>query len=216
MTFDWTRYWLPLSEEPVLDQEGYFSAPYSEIHGRRVRFRNQTAQTLEELNSLPCLVLLGAPGAGKSTELAGAVGCAKDCGEDPFVVRLGAIGGEAGLYRKLLDHPRTRAWREDAQPVTRFLDALDEGILHIENVAAVLREELFAELPSTGGSKRKFARALRLRVTCRSGDWPMSLTTAFEKLWEEEDIGTYRPYPSRSSRRLRGRRSTASDEKSGV
>lgn len=97
----WTRYWVPAHTPPVLDADGYLLEPYyvSSYTGSRIRVANADARTLDELADVPCLVLLGEPGAGKSTEIARL--------ESPGAVRvdLGAVGGEVGFAEALSRNP---------------------------------------------------------------------------------------------------------------
>jgi len=64
--YPWTRYWSPIASDFRLSDAGYLSDPEGE-HGHIL---NPDAVPFDELRNIPCLVLLGEPGIGKSTAMA--------------------------------------------------------------------------------------------------------------------------------------------------
>jgi hypothetical protein len=198
MPLDWTRYWIPHEDQPALETDGFLTEPfYTGSDNRRVRLHNKRARTFAELDSIPCLVLLGEAGIGKTTELARASREARERGEAVHHVRLGSIASEYRLDTRLLERPEVRAWRERAEPLTLFLDAFDEGLLRLDNAAVALREGLFEDLPCTDAERRRFAQALKLRITCRPDEWPASLTRSFQDVWGRESVRVLRLAPLR-------------------
>jgi hypothetical protein len=68
-----------------------------------------------------------------------------------------------------------------------FLDSLDECLLRVDTVAALLVDEL-RDYP---------VERLSLRVGCRTADWPGVLEEGLEDLWGEEGFGAYELAPLR-------------------
>src|SRR5687767_7055592 len=67
LRFDWTRYWVPRGESPKLNR-GYL-LPKKGVGGWDVVNHTEKVSTLAELENIPCLVLLGDLGLGKSVEI---------------------------------------------------------------------------------------------------------------------------------------------------
>ncbi len=68
-----------------------------------------------------------------------------------------------------------------------FLDSLDECLLRVDTLAAMLPEALEV-LP---------VDRLRVRVACRTGDWPQTLESGLIKHWSQERVGIYELTPLR-------------------
>ncbi|MFN0049018.1 MAG: hypothetical protein ACKVOU_07860 [Cytophagales bacterium] len=64
MHYNWKRHWLPIPSTINYDYEGF---PYYNV--KQFEDIIYPAYELEELNHLPCLILLGDPQMGKSTIL---------------------------------------------------------------------------------------------------------------------------------------------------
>ena len=185
----WTRFWLPEGTDASVDADGFFRDPEPNIRG--FRYANASARTLANLEGVRCLVLLGEPGAGKTTEL--------DALRVPgsTYVDLGTVGGERSFDRKLTDAPALTAWRERGEALALVVDAYDEALLRVENAAALLVEALTETLPADADRRRQRAGALRLRIASRGGDWPASATKAFRSLWGTENVQTLHLAPLR-------------------
>ncbi|MDQ6615155.1 MAG: hypothetical protein M3083_10490 [Actinomycetota bacterium] len=123
---------------------------------------------VEEASSFACLVLLTEPGAGKSTVLR-TLSEGSDLGACRRVsLDLVACSSDAWLIRRLFEAEDMREWLTSGWVLEVTLDSLDECRLSIPNVAALLSDEL----------RRWPTGRLRLRIGCRSADWPASLGQA--------------------------------------
>lgn len=180
--YGWDRFWCPRESAFSLEDGGYLVDPTSEwgrgYHPHVVPF--------PELAAAPCLVLLGEPGMGKSTtvtrEYEHARQVALSAGSSPpLSVDLRAYGSEDRLFNRLTTAADIQAWVEGGAMLDLFLDSLDECLLRVDTLAAMLPEALEV-LPQD---------RLRLRVACRTGDWPQTLERALIKSWGEERFGVY-------------------------
>ena len=183
----WMRYWLPRGTEPQTDASGFLSEPDYKGEGMRhpVRIANSEARTYAELAATPCLVLLGEPGAGKSTELAHA--------DESGAVRvdLGEVASEYGFIETLVRQPALAAWKANGKQLTLLVDAYDEALLRVESAAQLLLTAVTAGLPDDPDVRAARAATLRLRVASRGGVWPDSVTQAFRAFWGETGVGVY-------------------------
>src|SRR4029077_10801011 len=68
-----------------------------------------------------------------------------------------------------------------------FLDSLDECLLRIDNIAALIADQL----------PKEPVKRLRIRIACRTAPWPRILENAFLKLFGEEGFEAYELAPLR-------------------
>src|SRR5581483_7135413 len=126
-------------------------------------------RTFTELMTIRCLVLLGEPGLGKSrtvsSEYQELVTQIEQTGEQFFPFDLSAYRSEELLVKRLFESKEFGEWIDGSHQLNLFLDGLDECLLRIDTVAALLAAEL---------RKCPIDRLL-LRIACRSADWPLSL-----------------------------------------
>lgn len=170
--YPWQRRWLPVTptNDPLavpydLDQTGYVSLRQWSL-GPEPEWRGQL---LEELTAQQrCVVLLGEPGMGKSREWhAQQARLTEQPGH--LFLDLGGIDSEETLRREVLDSAVVAAWRGTSNPLTLWLDSLDEGLLHIKVLQPALLRVLRMLLP---------LGRLCLRILCRSAVWPAGFTEA--------------------------------------
>ena len=117
------------------------------------------------LVSSPCLVLLGPPGMGKTTEIQQMY--EDEVGPKHFVDL--AEVTSSGDIERLLDAEPIQAWSRREAQLSLFLDAFDEGRADVGPLAATLARVLKNLGP---------ADALRVRIACRDADRPRSLESA--------------------------------------
>lgn len=172
------RYWCPPTGRIALDGGGFLADP-SDPFGF-----DQTLSTYDEVDHHRCLVLLGEPGIGKTTELERAVARA---GDRAHRVDLGAVADPEGLRRAVIEAPTVTAWREGDGELFMFLDAFDEAREERGVLVRVLIEEL-GELPH---------ERLRLRIACRTADWPATLTDRLGLFFVEDAPRVYELQPLR-------------------
>lgn len=145
----WARRWVPSTRE---SHEGGASLGSSKA---------------VDWEQLPCVVLLGEPGSGKSTEIRRAV---QDARSQVVTVLLDLreFGDETRLETAWSVQVQQRLSEDERQSVTVFLDSLDEGALQLKTTIDLL-SRLIEE------TARDWPSRLRVRVGCRTGAWSASL-----------------------------------------
>lgn len=167
---DSDRLWYPLDASVPLEN-GYLT-PRSEDQGA----------TLQELSSIPCLVLLGSPGMGKSYEARAAYEAGRSRGKaiDLFDAPRSRDPGNALI--SLLNGDTAAPWRNRQGAWELLVDSIDE----LEGGAAAFVQSLKAfleQLLSRGGDLATF----RLRLFCRTIDWASTLDDALAAVWPDAE-----------------------------
>jgi predicted NACHT family NTPase len=177
IVYDWPRFWLPRGRQALLADGGYLYIP---------KFRSDIVP-FNEINNIPCLVLLGEPGIGKSHALRAEQEALRaellDGSSDILALDLRSFGSEDRLVRKLFENPIFLTWVDGDHILYLFLDSLDECLLRIDTIASILIDEL---QPYTERIDRLF-----LRITCRTAEWPIIMETGLQELWGENNVGVF-------------------------
>ena len=187
IAYDWLRFWCPPEGTYSLSDGGFLSDPDSEWGSAL----NPDAKKFEEIAAKPCLVLLGEPGIGKSHEL----GLAKqamvtdvgELGDEVLILDLREFQTDVRLCARLFESQEFRRWDAGSHRLHLLLDSLDECLIQIKTVAALLEKEL----------GRYQVDRLTLRIACRTADWPHSLEQALKGLWGDANVGVYELLPLR-------------------
>jgi hypothetical protein len=187
LVYDWKRFWCPREGRIQLDEDGFLLDPESEV----AAYYDPGVVPFEKIAVLPCLALLGEPGLGKSTakgtEVKGVQELVRQSGDRLISADLREYGSESRLSQKIFESPEVQEWKHGSGLLHLFLDSLDECLLRVENVAAVLLSEL-RELPIS---------RLRLRVVCRTADWLPTFEQGLRELFGEQPVGVFELVPLR-------------------
>ncbi len=179
MPLRWRRYWARPEDEILID-DGLLVDPAS---SGKLQL-NRDAVSLTDLVGVPCGVLLGEPGVGKTTtlqlELPPAAGH-----QESLSVDLRPLGSELRLIQRVFHHDTVLQWKNGVGVLHLFLDGLDECRLRLGHIADILLDEL-GHLPRD---------RLRLRITCRTGEWPQYLEEGLRGLWGEDSVAVYELLP---------------------
>lgn len=180
-THKWRRFWCKPEELYLLGDAGFLIDPDAE----HAKYFQPHAVAIEALRDSPCLVLLGEPGMGKSTALAHERSSLAASGYLTVFVELLRESTAKRIMDFLDKAPDFAKWRASGGLLYLFLDALDEGLIQNPNLPKELGF-LSAELDVT---------QLRLRITCRTLEWPSSLEQALTASWR--DVAKYELLPLR-------------------
>lgn len=187
--YNWKRYWRLRGEEFHLEDSGYLPDPETEW-GAHI---NPRLVQLKKLTDFPCLVMLGAPGVGKSTEFVSEFERIRQevtkTSDAALRIDLQDYQTDIRLIADAFNCETTRQWRAGGHVLHLFFDSLDEGRLEIANIANILSKEL--------KNLEAFAKRLRLRITCRTAVWPQSLEQALKSIWGEEAVRVVELLPLR-------------------
>lgn len=159
--------------------------------GEWTRFYNPDLVPIESIPEVRCLGLLGEPGIGKSFALraqrAAIEAKIREQGGETIWMDLHEYSSEDRLVRDLFESPTYTAWARGSHGLHVFLDSLDECLMRVGTVAAVLVSKL-----------RNCPRdQLYLRIACRTANWPNSLEKALTESWGEQAVKVYELAPLR-------------------
>jgi hypothetical protein len=178
------RFWCPPDRGVALDEYGYLVDPQAESwrYGQSADVVSTT-----ELPTIRCLLLLGEPGIGKSTVLAEHAPLLPAEVSCPVLTFDPSEYGEDRLVRDVLNGPAVQEWTAGAGQLCLVLDGLDEGLLHIPQLASIL----------VGRLRSWPCGRLWVRIACRTAQWPELLASAVDKAFP----GQHRAFELLSLRR---------------
>lgn len=185
--YDWKRFWCPRIGSINLSDGGYLYDPESEFG----HIYNPDVVPFESLARVPCLALLGEPGIGKThamqAERKAIHTKIEKEGDQALWLDLRSYGSEDRLVRNLFESTTFACWAKGIHRLHVFLDSLDECLLRIDTLSALLIDE-FKEYP---------IERLQLRIACRTADWPKSLEDGLRQLWGDDAVAVYELAPLR-------------------
>jgi predicted NACHT family NTPase len=184
--YNWKRFWCTRAAQINLGDRGYLFDPESE-YGHLL---NPELVGLEAIADMPCLILLGEPGIGKSQEMVNLFKYTVESikpSHPPLELNLRSCNS---LSTDLIQEQEFIDWINGSHRLYLFLDSLDEGMLTVGNLATQLVDEF---------NKNKYRDKLDrlyIRVACRTAVLPQILEQGFRKLWEE-NLAIYELAPLR-------------------
>lgn len=179
---DWIRYWSGVYRTP---------APLAgpEVRGGRPTNVPQL-KTTEEVSGARCLVLLGVPGMGKTTEMRRLAELASHEGAAVSFISLGRFASTDDLRRVISGAAERQAWLEDGSAWQLFLDGLDESPLPtddlVRTITGSLRSLLLEVSSAAGDDQAKLIERLSVRISCRTAEWPAALEAELLSIWDQQ------------------------------
>jgi hypothetical protein len=179
--YQWQRYWRPRGSALLFFENGFLFSP-----GKL----NSHVLPFEKIADVPCLVLLGEPGMGKSYAMEA---------ELDLVSAKASEQGQAVLFRdlrsyrkkelraKVFENPVFQTWIKGDHMLHLFLDSFDECRISIKRLASLLADEL--------QEYQAHSQRLKLRIACRTAEWPGLLENGLKKIWGAESVQAYELAP---------------------
>jgi len=187
--YPWKRFWCSREGRYGLADDGYLVDP-DDSFGRHV---HDGVVPFDAIREVSCLALLGEPGIGKT--------CAMEVlrrqleekapdSPDAFLyLDLRSYSSELRLHGDLFGSAEVSRWMNGSYTLDILLDSLDECLIHIKTLAAMLVDEL---------RKCPLSR-MRLRIACRTAEWPRLLEDELPTLWGSGYFHAYELHPLRRS-----------------
>lgn len=178
--YDWTRYWC-LREGSMTAGRGYLFV-FSDF--------SKEVVTFDKISHIPCLALLGEPGIGKSYALASEIknlesALTTQSNEEILFINLRSYSSEVRLIEEAFENEKLKQWLSGSHVLNLFLDSLDEGLLKIDTLTAILVDKL-KSLP---------INRLRFRIACRTAEWSSFLESQLKELWDDDSFRAYELAP---------------------
>ena len=175
--YQWKRFWCPRDGSLSLADRGYLYDPDSEHSG----VVNPSLVSSTAFSDCQCLVMLGEPGIGKSTEFEIFVQQTKDSaaasGDAVICIDLKEYQTDSRLIAEAFETAEVREWESGNNILHLFFDSLDEGRLEVRNIASILAGRIRRLTQHVG--------RLRLTITCRTAEWPVSLEETLHEVFGE-------------------------------
>lgn len=198
-SFDWQRFWCPTTDNSNLDHSGFLYDPDSEYGN----FYNPHVVKFDAISDVPCLILLGEAGIGKTIatkqEYEKVEAKLQRSQDDCLWFSLGDYDSDNSLCNAIFRNDRFKNWVDGTHKLHLFLDSLDEGLLSIKILNRILKREI-DKLPCDRCdliSRQEHLDRLYLRITCRTAEWKDTLTEKFQEKWGKDNIKTYELCPLR-------------------
>lgn len=172
--FSWNARWLPFAPSLPLS-DGYLDA----IRG--ISLGQTKVEALQDLTSVPCLVLLGQAGIGKTRAVKQAVHSLQRDGKRADFVNLGAAQDIDAVFAALTGSTNAEA-AAAGEEWHLFVDGLDEVVWPshrlVSTISAFLDELLSKIAPA----------AARVRFVCRTAAWLAEHDAMVEVRWREDQL----------------------------
>ncbi|MCA9067565.1 MAG: hypothetical protein KDA84_01495, partial [Planctomycetaceae bacterium] len=168
--YNWTRYWYQRGAEIHL-QGGFLYDPESE-YGASL---TENLVTANRLGPARCVVLLGGPGLGNSTELRGAVTelARARLGDNGEILPIGPLSGNSNLGDRLFGTEAFQRWQNGSHDLALLLDGLDECGAPVPQTVRDLSQRL-------NGLSVGCLQRLTVFICCRDVDWMQTLEADLE------------------------------------
>src|SRR6266508_985723 len=137
--YKWERFWCRSDKAYSLADEGFLVDPESSW-GKSL---NPFAIKFQEFSELPCLILLGEPGMGKTNVLKKVYSEHQTNELEKKVwIDLRSYGSDSRLVSEINSNLEIQEWMKGDYRLTLFFDSLDECLLNVKTVSTVLVEIL--------------------------------------------------------------------------
>ncbi len=133
--YSWQRYVIPSDKQPLLTSEGYLDPPYGP-------YSQSDMKKDVDLVSIPCVILLGEMGIGKSAVMTTLRDETERQGRQTLAINLRPYTNEQLLQDELFRSPQFAYWQASTDHLHIFLDGFDECPTRIPALGALIADNL--------------------------------------------------------------------------
>lgn len=169
MNYNWKRYWVPFNGQINFGDHGFLTDP-DDAFGKIV---NPDLDTFDKIHDQHCVIILGEPGIGKTTEFKKL----SEMAQNVLYLDLRDIQDIEVFKDFLLPRTEYSLWKNGQSSLTLFLDSFDEMILNQDKFSSFLSNLL----TNSGGNLSQ----LSLRVACRNLLWSETAQNNLQKIWDK-------------------------------
>lgn len=169
MDYNWKRYWCLREGSFNIDANGFLL---------RGEYLNKDTVEFESIAEIPCLILLGEPGIGKSRALRDAVEfVSKSFPNDRcFLLDLRSFSTRTEIYDALFKSKEIEEWLNGTHRLHIFLDSFDECLQRVDTIAPLLIDQF--------RDKNYPVNRLLLKLASRTADFPKFLEENLPAIWK--------------------------------
>jgi hypothetical protein len=175
-TFDWQRLWFRADARASL-VEGFL--PGSQ---RAFAPPGPSGIALSELRDTPCVILLGTPGMGKTTEMYKEAQEARARAEPITFISLASLSTPDELGAELNRTLEAERSAIETSYWNIFLDGLDEVLTDQSQFQKAILQQLRLV------AQQELLAKVRFRISCRTAEWPNALEAELRTLWAENEV----------------------------
>jgi hypothetical protein len=179
-TYNWKRFFCPREGYLDLSDGGYLVDPDRES----IWAKKHDLKAFDDIINIPCLVILGERGMGKSHLLEVQKGNIDEHvrarGGELLWLNLNIFTSATFLIDELFKSDEFINWKTGSHELHIWLDSFDECQSQIR-LAKLL---IYKLEPHADKIERLF-----LRIACRTAEWPSNLEQQLRQLWKDEEQG---------------------------
>lgn len=184
--YQWTRYWQRRDNQVSFGRDGLLRLWRSSLFQSSDPSNPQQFVEISSLLDIPCLILLGEPGMGKSFALKDTylqLSDNNDAGDIFALHNMADYETSDELVEEIFENEQFGSWQQGNAIYHLFLDSLDEARIHIRTVTNKLTK-------SFQNNSQHLAR-LRVFIACRTSDWQLDFEESLKNLWGENQVAAY-------------------------
>lgn len=179
--FGWTRYWVRRGDSPRLEN-GYLVPPEGTSGWFGVEQKTELS-TLDKLAEVPCLVLLGDVGLGKSVEIAREaerLRAMQQAEHRVLEVDLKRSSAEV-IIQEVFQSAEFTGWLEHQHDLTLLFDSMDECWRRVTELGPLLLSHLKPHMQKEG------RRKLAMRLSCRAAEWQDEIEAGLREVFGKDE-----------------------------
>lgn len=175
VSFPWRRFWTPAGTKVQLLDDGYLWEPKAD----RWNVINKELRTLDELAKVPCLILLGEPGLGKTHELKLAAEQIRSSTTNVWELDLPACEDSQDIKDIFAEASQAIGTTSQGVPIYIFVDGVDEDGLRTTKFTTLLTR-FISRYPAR-------EKDIKVRLTCRTRQWTTAWERSLRSIWPSDD-----------------------------